>query len=128
MRKFYTFLLFVVFCISSKAYTLDELRSRVNQKESILYSQTSYQQKYFEGFEDWDGHAVDWLPSGWSEIISSESFINSKDGVFTWHVGGQKNYEPYPVEGKYSAKIYINRATKTGCVLSSFMLTCKHTG
>ena len=106
MRKLYLFLLLAVVCVSANAYSLRDLRSKILKNESNLYNQVEAQQRYFESFEAWDGQTVDWLPDGWSEIISDESYVSSNDGVFTWHVGEEMNNKPYPVDGKYYANIY----------------------
>ena len=106
MKKLYSFLLLSAVCVSANAYSLSELRSMIHKNESNVYNQVETQQKYFESFEAWDGQTVDWLPDGWSEIISDESYVSSNDGVFTWHVGKEKNNKPFPVDGQYYANIY----------------------
>ncbi len=106
MRKLYLFLLLSAVCCSANAYSLCELRSKIQKKESNLYNQEESQQRFFESFEAWDGQTADWLPDGWSEIISDESYVSSNDGVFTWHVGKDMNNKPLPVDGKFYANIY----------------------
>lgn len=64
-----------------------------------------------EGFEAWDSVASDWLPDGWSEENSDTDLAKLNDGVFTWHVGTQNGFLPYPTEGSAYAVIYYAYTT-----------------
>lgn len=71
--------------------------------------------EYFEGFEGWNSSLTDWLPEGWTEECSSEEIFLLNEGVFTWHVGGQSGFIPYPPEGSAYAKIYYaNKKDENG--------------
>ena len=73
---------------------------------SLVTMASAQTSDYFEGFEGWDGTTSDWLPEGWTEQHSSEKMVSLSDGVFTWHVGRQRHYMPYPPEGQNYAVIY----------------------
>lgn len=104
MRRNIVLLIFMMSVLTSFGYSLNSLRNMVSN--GVWMSNSPIESIYLESFEEWDGSTVDWLPADWTEIVSNEDYRLNNDGVFTWHVGQQKNNKPYPVDGQFYANIY----------------------
>lgn len=63
----------------------------------------------WESFEGWDNANPNWIPEGWSKIVSNNDLLEI-NGNSTWHVVGKQLFSLVPLDGKCHA--VINYATE----------------